>query len=224
VGENKVSFKGLSFRSSSGSIPTRGNTVSRWETGRQIEFTLSEYFRPHVIIVFRRPTIHRRLNFSYERFALLFQVMADDSPSQLLVTLANLTRDFELCRNRVWAVAKSVSEDKRGELLKIPLSLAIKQRGVHKGHDQCTFDFCEHSRLDFTSVAQRHECLSNDPCKLVSFEAKKLEKAANAGKWTAWTLDGHSVIEPPQSFMAVSNYRLCCLDLQAGRALVLFCV
>src|SRR5271155_4286805 len=108
--------------------------------------------------------------------------MADESPSQsILDKIVNLTTDFELCRNRVWAVAKSIPEEKRGLVLEILSDDAVKQRGVHKGHDQCTFDFCEYSRLDFTSVAQRHECPPPHLCQPVLFDARKLEDAANAG-------------------------------------------
>ena len=95
---------------------------------------------------------------------------------------------------------------KQDLLLQIPTTGDVKQTGGHKGHGQCTFDFCEHSRLDFTAVAQRHESCTNRPCKPKrGFETAKLEKAANAGRPTAWTLDGESMIEPPQPFMAISH-------------------
>jgi hypothetical protein len=90
-------------------------------------------------------------------------------------------------------------------LLGIPSADADKKSGVHKGHDQCTFDFCEHSRLDFTSVTQRHECPDQACAKTISFDAAELDMAVNAGKPTAWTLDGSSIIEPHQPFMALSH-------------------
>src|SRR3984957_6403282 len=133
--------------------------------------------------------------------------MAHDPPSASIVgAIEMVTTKFNLCRNRVWAVARSLPAMKQDLLLQIPTTVGVKQTGGHKGHGQCTFDFCEHSRLDFTAVAQRHESCTNRPCNPKrGFETGKLEKAANAGKPTAWTLDGESMIDPPQPFMAISH-------------------
>jgi hypothetical protein len=77
----------------------------------------------------------------------------------------------------------------------------------HRGHDQCTLDFCEHSRRDFTAVAQRHECIGSSGNRLDSrlFWSDVLEAAANAGDPTAWKLDGTSTIGPLERFMAISH-------------------
>jgi Heterokaryon incompatibility protein (HET) len=117
------------------------------------------------------------------------------------------TRYFNLCPNRVWAVARSLPEGKQSLPLLIPLTEEKGKIEGHKGHSQCTFDFCEYSRLDFTLVAQRHERPSCDiyPCKRLQFPKDKLEEAANAGSPTAWNLDRESMIEPPQRFMAISH-------------------
>jgi hypothetical protein len=133
-------------------------------------------------------------------------VMAHDPPSASIVgAIETVTAKFSLCRNRVWAAATSLGAKKRDQLLQIPATANVEQTGGHKGHDQCTFDFCEHSRLDFTAVAQRHESCTKSPCNTKRFDTLILEKAVDAGKPTAWVLAGTSVIEPPQPFMAISH-------------------
>jgi len=119
--------------------------------------------------------------------------------------IEEVTTRFQLCRNRVWAVVKTLSLEDRELLLQIPASRDIEHRGTHEGHDQCTFDFCEHSRLDFTRVEQRHEQCPNRTCEPHWFEPHTLEQAARDGKRTAWKLDGKSMIESPEPFMAVSH-------------------
>src|SRR5271154_4750524 len=96
--------------------------------------------------------------------------------------IEEVTTKFQLCRNRVWTVAKTLSPPDRELLLQIPASWDIEHRGIHAGHDQCTFDFCEHSRLDFTRVGQRHEHYPNRACEPRRFEPHILEQAARAGK------------------------------------------
>src|SRR5271170_4554736 len=123
----------------------------------------------------------------------------------ILDAMEELTTKFQFCRNRVWAVAKTLSPTDRDLLLQIPLSQEIQHRGRHDGHDQCTFDFCERSRLDFTAVGQRHENCESRACESRWFEPRTLEEAARAGKPTAWRLDGTSMIESPEPFMALSH-------------------
>src|ERR1700722_1118206 len=128
-------------------------------------------------------------------------------PAKIVEAVQRATRDFKLCPNRVWAVAGSLPERERSLPMLIPATEKIKQTMGHEGHNQCTFDFCEYSQLDFTSVAQRHESSSciNNPCKRLQFPTAILEQAANAENPTAWKLDRKSVIEPPQQFMAISH-------------------
>jgi hypothetical protein len=122
-------------------------------------------------------------------------------------------RDFRLCPNRIWAVAGSIPRKERNIPNLIPFPEAANLTVAHEDeaaetHDQCTFDFCEYSRRDFTSVAQRHESpCKGDECRRLRgwFPTFILEDASNAGKPTAWKLDGKSVIEPPQSYMAISH-------------------
>jgi len=131
------------------------------------------------------------------------------SPTKIVEAVERATRDFKLCPNCVWAVAGSLPQREQNLPLLIPPTERIKQVMHHKVHEQCTFDFCEYSRLDFTSVAQRHESSScaNYPCGRHQdlFPTTILEAAVNAGHPTAWKLDGKSMIEPPQRFMAISH-------------------
>jgi len=79
----------------------------------------------------------------------------------------------------------------------------------HKGHEQCTPNFCEHSQVDFTSVEQRYEwpsCKKNPCSRLLDvFLRDVLNMAAEKGKPTAWDLNGKSMIQPPRNFMAISH-------------------
>lgn len=121
------------------------------------------------------------------------------------------TGDFKLCPNRVWAVARSLPSGERVLPDLIPADIKGNIVG-HHGHDQCTLDFCEHSRRDFTAVVQRHELPlhTNTPCRrlrkdLDLFQRDILERAANAETSTAWKLDGLSMVEPHEGIMAVSH-------------------
>jgi ankyrin repeat protein len=137
------------------------------------------------------------------------------SATEIVGAIERATRDFKLCPNRIWAVAGSLPQREQNLPLLIPPPEKIKQKVDPKGHedqkrhDQCTFDFCEYSRLDFTSVSQRHEppCSEEKPCNRLQdrFDKDILKNAANAGNPTAWELDGKSMIEPPQPFMAISH-------------------
>ncbi|KAF7169987.1 hypothetical protein CNMCM5623_002503 [Aspergillus felis] len=133
---------------------------------------------------------------------------SSQSSSLIWQGLVRATTEFKLCPNRVWAVARSLPQREKNIPLLIPASDADIKHGIphHQGHEQCTFDFCEFSRRDFTGVQQRHE---TPGCKCVPlrglFPPAELEQAAKAGKVTAWALDGKSIIRPPRPFMAISH-------------------
>ncbi|KAF2969312.1 hypothetical protein GQX73_g4251 [Xylaria multiplex] len=126
-----------------------------------------------------------------------------------------LTTRLHVCPNRVWAIARSLPGRERN------ISYLIPRDGTvvgHQGHDQCTFDFCELSRRDFTAVAQRHEprfCRKFEinrengttyPChQLNRFPPELLDAAALAGKHTVWKLDGMAILPLPESYMAISH-------------------
>lgn len=133
----------------------------------------------------------------------------DSTYSKVWEAMQMATVDFKLCPNRVWAVVRSYQQ-RENSLPQLIKSLRKNEPMVgHKNHDQCGFDFCEHSRRDFTAVAQRHESKScaDYPCKRLryQFPMDVLEDATKAGKLTAWKLDGKSMIDPPQPFMAISH-------------------
>ena len=128
------------------------------------------------------------------------------APFSLIWEAIHRTKEeFKLCPNRVWAVAKSLPEREHILPSLIPPAGDITVKG-HKGHQECTFDFCEYSRRDFTAVEQRHE---SSPCGCRPlydmFHEYSLNEAIRNGQLTAWTLDGRSMIKPPQPFMAISH-------------------
>ncbi|KAJ5378157.1 ankyrin repeats (3 copies) domain-containing protein [Penicillium cataractarum] len=110
------------------------------------------------------------------------------------------TVQLKFCPNRVWAVA---GED-------LPNLLPHVETDDHhidqNKHELCTFDFCEYSRRDFTSVPQRCECGKKD-CRQIGYQFPRriLDEAARSGKSTAWKLSGHVMLESPRPFMAVSH-------------------
>ncbi|KAL4928127.1 uncharacterized protein BDV17DRAFT_291874 [Aspergillus undulatus] len=133
--------------------------------------------------------------------------------------LRRATEEFGLCPNRVWAIGHNLPdwETKLPEL--IPTSKRLQESGAtivrHEGHEQCTFDLCEQSMLNFTSVAQRHErpaCLQRQghlaqPCNTLKgmFPRDLLDKASLAGEPTAWRLDGQSLVSVAEPYMAISH-------------------
>jgi hypothetical protein len=127
---------------------------------------------------------------------------------KMMEAIQKATREFKLCPNRIWAAVGSHPE--REEIIH-SLIQSIGKIGSKgdEGHDQCTFDFCEKSRLNFTAVEQRHEspCTTSNRCLRLRklFPRAILEVAATNQTPTAWKLDGRSMIEPPQPFMAISH-------------------
>ncbi|GAB1314484.1 hypothetical protein MFIFM68171_04694 [Madurella fahalii] len=122
--------------------------------------------------------------------------------------LRKATEDFGLCPNRVWGVVRLHWQREKilPQLMNQRLNEPVQG---HQGHDTCSIDFCEHSQRDFTGVTQRHErqdCAAN-PCSPIRhwFPMYLLEKATRSGRLAAWTLDGRSIIEPQQPFMAISH-------------------
>ncbi|KAH0559274.1 hypothetical protein GP486_004212 [Trichoglossum hirsutum] len=124
------------------------------------------------------------------------------------------SEEFKLCQNRLWALLRC-SDRKEGDLRSLRESLLkIIPKGAadYRGHEMCTFDFCESSLVNFTGVKQRHEteqdrCKGDDRCKPIQgcFQANDLIMAARNRELTAWKLDGKSLVERPEPFMAISH-------------------
>jgi hypothetical protein len=122
-------------------------------------------------------------------YAMVSDTEAPDTNKELLEAFERATIGFNLCPNRVWAVAK----EKLPKLM--PNSESISG---HEKHEICNFDFCEYSQRDFTGVEQRHEC-KEKKCGLLQylFSRDTLEEATTS---TVWGLDGKSMIDPPQPY------------------------
>ncbi|KAH8748283.1 hypothetical protein F5883DRAFT_436614, partial [Diaporthe sp. PMI_573] len=124
-------------------------------------------------------------------------VSEPEASPKLLQDFERATKEFKLCPNRVWAVAKEKLPKLMPDCGSIP---------GHEEHELCTFDFCEYSQRDFTAVKQRHEC-EEEKCGRLQhlFSRDTLKAATTNGKSTVWCLDGKSMIEPPQPYMAISH-------------------
>ena len=103
----------------------------------------------------------------------------------------------------VWSVAREDLPKLMPDSNSVPTQNKYKEQ---ENHELCTFDFCKQSQRDLTAVQQRHECEENDCSRLKGlFSREILTNAAEDEKSTAWRLDGRSMIEPPQPYMAISH-------------------
>jgi len=131
--------------------------------------------------------------------------------------------EYGFCLNRVWVVARGLGRgilDLPGLLppYDAPLERMFKHEGASRDvyimeknpHEKCTFDFCEQSQINFTSISQRHESSS---CRVVPhcepieglFPRDVLNEAVIQGRETAWQLNGTATIEPGEKYMAISH-------------------
>jgi hypothetical protein len=131
------------------------------------------------------------------------------SGKKAINAIKRATTQFKFCPNRIWSLAQSLPDWQRYLPHLIPKMCKIGETPGHRGHTQCTFDFCEYSTLDFTAVAQHHElaACAKEPCKRLEglFLRDLLDEAALEGSPTAWKLDGHSLIAPTDRYMAISH-------------------
>ncbi|KAM4063318.1 ankyrin repeats (3 copies) domain-containing protein [Hirsutella rhossiliensis] len=129
-------------------------------------------------------------------------MVSDDMEEiDFMTALTKATKGLNLCPNRVWAVA--------GRNLSRLMPAHIPAQGhndEYENHELCTYDLCEYSQRDFTSVAQRHEC-RDSLCEPLQgpFSRDALHQAAMTGNSTVWRLDGASLVQPPQPYMAISH-------------------
>ena len=138
--------------------------------------------------------------------------------SKIVEATERAVGEYGFCPNRVWGVAGSHT-DKEMILPRLfpaedgGLQKIFGQRETHpvknRAHDSCTFDFCEQSQVNYTSVLQRHESPScrNGPCGRIQrlFPRIELDEAGRDGRLTAWQLYGRKVVHPGQKFMAISH-------------------
>ncbi|KAG2417091.1 hypothetical protein HFD88_008309 [Aspergillus terreus] len=129
------------------------------------------------------------------------------SGHDVLQAVQRAVEDLYICPNRIWCIAKSLP----GGIQTLPQLLSSPGATVYKGnkedHELCTFDFCERSRLDFTSVPQLHERLHcrTKYCYPQHFSLDQVENAVRNDKPTAWRLNGVSVLQPQERYMAISH-------------------
>lgn len=128
--------------------------------------------------------------------------------------LQRATNEFGLCPNRVWAIGHNLENWEKKLPKLIPTSQRQKSMGVigHEGHERCTFELCEYSILNYTSVTQRHEngvvsCRKEKRCSTIKglFSVDRLDEASLTGGPTAWRLDGRSTIDVTEPYMAISH-------------------
>ena len=134
---------------------------------------------------------------------------------QSILDAVGRAKVFKLCLRRIWAVAASLPDKERslpGLIPPVDTFTVPSHSGPHHEHEQCTFGFCEHSRIDFTSVSQHHECDDTSGCgSRYVFNLPALDQRVERGTSTAWKLvsgkpdDVPSLLDPTQPYMAVSH-------------------
>ncbi len=131
--------------------------------------------------------------------------MTNSTINEALVTL---TSTLNLCPARIWSITRGIS----GQEANLPFLVLPKTYDgsivQHTGHDRCSFDYCEASNLDFTSVQQRHEpthCLNESCTALHLFPQKAVKSALETGQHAVWKLGGEHILPHPQPYMAVSH-------------------
>lgn len=128
---------------------------------------------------------------------------AHPSNEAFLRAFEEATTQLKLCPNRVWSVAARRLPDLMPDRKVIPNHRLILD---HENHDVCTFDFCEYSQRDFTGVEQLHEC-HGKICRQTKylFSRQMLQEVVTKEMSAVWHLDGRSIIESSQPYMAISH-------------------
>ncbi|KAJ5740278.1 ankyrin repeats (3 copies) domain-containing protein [Penicillium malachiteum] len=126
-----------------------------------------------------------------------------------LIEVFEKAGELNLCPNRLWNAARENLTAILPDLYSIAVrndSVGNREYNNENDHSNCTSNFCEFSRRDFTSVQQRHEC-SNSQCAhlRVSFRAKLLEDAVNNEQSTAWNLKRTAFLKSDSFYMAISH-------------------
>jgi len=135
----------------------------------------------------------------------------DEVPPETFAKISDAiarAKEFKLCLRRIWAVAAILPDRAKSLPSLIPTPGLFSVPGHdrdHHEHEQCTFDFCEHSRVDFTSVAQLHESCHAKSCGQMVFFLDRLNDHLSEGKPTAWKLDGQALLDTSHSYMAISH-------------------
>ncbi|OQD98790.1 hypothetical protein PENSOL_c008G07737 [Penicillium solitum] len=123
----------------------------------------------------------------------------------ILESVETATENFGLCRNRVWAIAKSL----RGGPSEFPKLIPPGKTPSHtiksENHELCTFDFCEQSRMNFTLVEQRHECPDPPKCKAQRFPTELVADAIRKEQPTAWNFEGTETLKTDERYIAISH-------------------
>jgi ankyrin repeat protein len=147
---------------------------------------------------------------------------AQESDDKLLEVLSTAS-EYGLCPNRIWAVARGLEDGIESLPVLFPpkdleLGRIFGRQGEHDKqqkeerdlHRECTFDVCEQSQINFTSISQRHEsptCRLDEHCQTLDrlFPRAVLEQAVKENGPTAWLLNGAATIKEGQKYMAISH-------------------
>lgn len=149
----------------------------------------------------------------FEEDSTRSDLTTDEARSGEILKAVERAKVFRLCLRRIWAVSASLSGKAQSlpSLIPAPGMFSVPSHNwQHHEHEQCTFDFCEHSRIDFTSVAQRHECCEGH-CGNYSFPLDQLIDRVERDRFTAWKLvsaspdDAPSLLDSTHPYMAVSH-------------------
>ena len=94
---------------------------------------------------------------------------------------------LKICRKRIWDLA-SMAQRKHGDIpaiLEIVESSSNPSMFAHRGHEDCTPEFCEFADENSTIKKQLHKC-PKQSCRSINFPVGKLAKVINDGRKIAW--------------------------------------
>ncbi|KAK2462356.1 hypothetical protein APHAL10511_005662 [Amanita phalloides] len=121
-------------------------------------------------------------------------------------------REQSLCPRRIWAIALNLPGRESNIPALVPderlhMNCSSKHSFCSTGpsHQNCTFDFCEISAVNFTNVVQLHRPGCDQNCKKKDFPIHLLDKPAEENRPTAWAIDGKRPLEPGEPYMAISH-------------------
>ncbi|CAI7641948.1 unnamed protein product [Penicillium bialowiezense] len=128
-------------------------------------------------------------------------------PLETVQAVHAATEKLGFCRNRVWAIAKSLPGGAKEFPKLLPRRDTLSFKVSREDHDLCTFDFCEQSRVNFTLMKQRHEKPCEEArCDPRIFRPDDVAEAVRNERLVVWNFgtnpEVHKLNKP---YMAISH-------------------
>jgi hypothetical protein len=128
-------------------------------------------------------------------------------PLETVQAVHAATEKLGFCRNRVWAIAKSLPGGAKEFPKLLPRRDTLSFKVSREDHDLCTFDFCEQSRVNFTLMKQRHEKPCEEArCEPRIFRPDDVAEAVRNERLVVWNFETNpEVLKLNKPYMAISH-------------------